>query len=274
MISITDKKTNKYIEIINDDRYKLMLGYTSYFIANIKKYRDTIKQFENKEKVYKVLNPYNFQIINQTEEKVIDIQSAFEKKYGVKYDNQKYYQIFEVMKKFVNGSVFTEDEEVEEICKVMKLKFDNKKGKNNIVIDSDIEWDECRKKINENLAVGGNAIIRIRTILNNDILLFINSLCKSFKTVDIYRPKITNIWLGNKYLVCKGFNGNLKQDTMVDTGLLECLTENNNLMMTEQAVEINKVVDYINKRNYFSEQYMECFEKQKKAHEKWINEYL
>ena len=94
MLSSSSKKSNTYINIYNDERYKMMLGYMSYYIDNIIKYRNNILQFKDKEKVYKVLNPYNYKIINQTEEKLIDIYTAFQNKYKTSYDSQKYYQAY------------------------------------------------------------------------------------------------------------------------------------------------------------------------------------
>lgn len=277
MLSISDKKTNKYINIHQDNRYKLMLGYSSYFVNNVEKYRISIESFKGKEKVYKVLNPYNYQIINQTEEKVIDIQSAIKSKYGVSFNSQKYYQVFEVVKKFISKeNVFTNDSIVSDVCNVLKIKNDNKPSSHDVVFIDELNdnYAAISSMINDRLNKNGMFIMKIRSIVNNDIMLFINSICKSFKTVDIYRPKITNIWLGNKYIVCKGFSGKNKIDNEMDIGVLDRLTELNNNLITEQTVNINKVVDYINRRNYFSEEYKENFEKQKIAHNKWIDEFL
>ena len=48
MLSISSNKTNKFISIYPDTRYKLMLGYSSYFVNNVKKYRDSIEPFKTK----------------------------------------------------------------------------------------------------------------------------------------------------------------------------------------------------------------------------------
>ena len=135
MLSISSNKTNKFINIYPDTRYKLMLGYSSYFVNNVKKYRDSIEPFKTKEKVYKVLNPYNYQIINQNNEEVIDIKKAFETKYKISFNSQKYYQIFEVIKKFINKEyVFSDNEIVSTICKLLKVKCDNKEIKHDAII--------------------------------------------------------------------------------------------------------------------------------------------
>lgn len=278
MLSISDNKTNKFINIYPDTRYKLMLGYSSYFINNVKKYRDSIEPFKTKEKVYKVLNPYNYQIINQNNEEVIDIKKAFETKYKISFNSQKYYQIFEVIKKFINKEyVFSDNEIISTICELLKVKCDNKEVKHDAIIIDNLtnHYSDILSLIQNVLNKDGIFIIKVRTILSNDIVCFINSLCSVFKDVNIYRPKVTNIWLGNKYIVCKGFNQKeVKNNCSIDTGILERITEINNVTMTEQAVNINKVVDYINKRNYFSDEYFSYFEKQKKAHNKWIETFL
>ena len=257
MLSISSNKTNKFISIYPDTRYKLMLGYSSYFVNNVKKYRDSIEPFKTKEKVYKVLNPYNYQIINQNNEEVIDIKKAFETKYKISFNSQKYYQIFEVIKKFINKEyVFSDNEIVSTICNLLKVKCDNKEIKHDAIIIDNLNnhYSDILALIKNVLNKDGIFIIKIRTILSNDIVCFINSLCSLFKDVDIYRPKVTNIWLGNKYIVCKGFNQKeVKNNCSIDTGILERITEINNVTMTEQAVNINRVVDYINKRNYFSD---------------------
>lgn len=265
MFLLTDKKNNQYINIINDDRYKLMLGYTSYFYQNIKKYKDAIEAFKNKEKVYKVLNPYNFEIVNQTDEKVNDIKKAINDKYNMIYSSQKYYQIIEVLLKFVKSGILTDDKEIKEISKKLKIK----EGEDILFIDkTDINISLNKLKKN------GMLIMKIRSILTNDILIFINSLCDCFNEVSIYKPKITNIWLGNKYLICKGYKGNYKLNNNVNIGIMNYLIEINNNLITEQTLNINKVVEYINKKNYFSDEYLEYFENQKKAHKKWIEEFL
>ena len=278
MLSISGNKTNKFISIYPDTRYKLMLGYSSYFVNNIKKYQNSIEPFKTKEKVYKVLNPYNYQIINQNNEEVIDIKKAFETKYKISFNSQKYYQIFEVIKKFINKEyVFSDNEIVSTICNLLKVKCDNKEIKHDAIIIDNLNnhYSDILALIKNVLNKDGIFIIKVRTILSNDIVCFINSLCSLFKDVDIYRPKVTNIWLGNKYIVCKGFNQKeVKNNCSIDTGILERITEINNVTMTEQAVNINRVVDYINKRNYFSDEYFEYFEKQKKAHNKWIETFL
>ena len=278
MLSISSNKTNKFINIYPDTRYKLMLGYSSYFVNNVKKYRDSIEPFKTKEKVYKVLNPYNYQIINQNNEEVIDIKKAFETKYKISFNSQKYYQIFEVIKKFINKEyIFSDNEIVSTICNLLKVKCDNKEIKHDAIIIDNLNnhYSDILALIKNVLNKDGIFIIKVRTILSNDIVCFINSLCSLFKDVDIYRPKVTNIWLGNKYIVCKGFNQKeIKNNCSIDTGILERITEINNVTMTEQAVNINRVVDYINKRNYFSDEYFEYFEKQKKAHNKWIETFL
>ena len=278
MLSISGNKTNKFISIYPDTRYKLMLGYSSYFVNNIKKYQNSIEPFKTKEKVYKVLNPYNYQIINQNNEEVIDIKKAFETKYKISFNSQKYYQIFEVIKKFINKEyVFSDNEIVSTICKLLKVKCDNKETKHDAIIIDNLNnhYSDILTSIKNVLNKDGMFIIKIRTILSNDIVCFINSLCSLFKNVDIYRPKVTNIWLGNKYIVCKGFNQKeVKNNCSIDTGILERIIEINNITMTEQAVNINRVVDYIDKRNYFSDEYFEYFEKQKKAHNKWIETFL
>lgn len=269
MFFLTDKKNNKYIYIVNDYRYKLNLGYTSYFIQNIKKYKDAIEFFKNKEKVYKVLNPYNYEIINQTDEKVIDIKKAIENKYKIKFSSQKYYQILEVILKFVkNNTIFSDNEYVNDICKSLKIK-----NGNDILFIDDLKFNYDNINLNK-IKKNGMLIMKIRTILTNDILIFINSLCNCFKEVSIYKPKITNIWLGNKYLICKGYNGNFKSDNNIDIGLMNYLVELNNNLLSEQAVNINLVVDYINKKNYFSDEYLKYFDIQKKSHKKWIDEFL
>lgn len=265
MFLLSDKKNNKFINIINDDRYKLMLGYTSYFYQNLKKYKDAIDTFKNKEKVYKVLNPYNFEIINQTDEKIIDIKKAIKDKYNITFSSQKYYQIIEILLKFVKNGLLTDNDDIKNISKALKIK----EGFDVLFIDNltlNINFDKLKKN--------GMFILKIRTILTNDILIFINSLCDCFNEVSIYKPKITNIWLGNKYLICKGFKGNFKLNNNIDLGIMNYLIELNNNLITDQTLNINKVVDYINKKNYFSDEYFEYFENQKKSHNKWINEFL
>lgn len=270
MLSISSKKSNTYINIYNDERYKMMLGYMSYYIDNIIKYRNNILQFKDKEKVYKVLNPYNYKIINQTEEKIIDIYTAFQNKYKTSYDSQKYYQAYEIIKLLNIHNAYSEVNEFNEIFKLLKIKT----GNDFIICDINNNYNALCDLINSKLNKQGTFIIKIRSLLSNNELLFINALCNSFETVDIYKPLVGNIWLSDKYLICKKYKNKVIINNKVDIGILNEIQKLNNTFNTQQTIDINKVVNYIIKRNYFSDEYYKYLDEQKEAHNKWIKEFL
>ena len=279
MSIITLNKTNsKSIDLLEDNRYKLLLGYNNYYIDNIAKYKDAVKQFKDNLKVYNVINPYYYKIIKDKDDKFIDIQTAFNNKYKVLLNKSEYFKVYELIKYYKLNNITYLDDITDKICSILKLKC-NKININEKTIKGDILLYSLKEKnydfIYNNCNNFNTIIIKFKQeeLLNINNIHLINDLVINSNSSNIYIPKTSNIFINDKYFIFNKIN-NVKKSLNINKSLLKQLIELNNSNIALQTFNINICCQYINNQNYYGEEYKEYLEKQKNSHTKWIKEFI
>lgn len=279
MSIITLNKTNsKSIDLLEDNRYKLLLGYSNYYTDNIDKYKEAIKQFKDNIKVYNVINPYYYKMIKDKDDKFIDIQTAFNNKYKVLLNKSEYFKVYELIKYYKLNNITYLDDITNKICSILKLKC-NKININDKTIKGDILLYSLKDKnydfIYNNCNNFNTIIIKFKQeeLLNINNIHLINDLVINSNSSNIYIPKTSNIFINDKYFIFNKIN-NVKKSLNINKSLLKQLIELNNSNIALQTFNINICCQYINNQNYYGEEYKEYLEKQKNSHTKWIKEFI
>ena len=279
MSIITLNKTNsKSIDLLEDNRYKLLLGYNNYYIDNIAKYKDAVQHFKDNLKVYNIINPYYYKIIKDKDDKFIDIQTAFNNKYKVLLNKSEYFKVYELIKYYKLNNITYLDDITDKICSILKLKC-NKININEKTIKGDILLYSLKEKkydfIYNNCNNFNTIIIKFKQeeLLNINNIHLINDLVINSNSSNIYIPKTSNIFINDKYFIFNKIN-NVKKSLNINKSLLKQLIELNNSNIALQTFNINICCQYINNQNYYGEEYKEYLEKQKNSHTKWIKEFI
>ena len=273
-----NNNNSKFINLEEDNRYKLLLGYSNYYIENIKKYKEETLQFKNKIKIYNVINPYYYKMIKDKNDKTIDIQTAFFNKYKVLLDKSDYFKIWELIKFYKLNNIICLDVFTKKICDILKLKykfvnFNDKFDKyDNLIYNL--------KNINHqfiynNIDKFNNIIIKFKQedLLYINNIHLINNLTLNSKNSFIFIPKTSNIFINDKFFIFNNVN-KFNKSLNVSKSLLKQLIELNNNNIAIQTFFINICCKYIYNQNYFGDEYYEYLDKQKKAHNKWIKDFI
>jgi len=147
----------------------------------------------------------------------------------------------------------------------------------------------------------GNFILRLNDIYTNFTLKMINILHDCYKEVYICKPLFSRDYSNEKYLICKNLNmsdkdknnlisklekilNDFNKSNLVITDLIsdkiykieeikDIVFINNNLSNNEHN-NINKIIDYRNKKNYFGEEYNKFRNNQIKNTDWWFNTFI
>ena len=147
----------------------------------------------------------------------------------------------------------------------------------------------------------GNFILRLNDIYTNFTLKMINILHDCYKEVYICKPLFSRDYTNEKYLICKNLNISDKDKNNLISKLEKILNDfnksnlviadlisdkiykieeikdivfiNNNLSNNEHN-NINKIIDYRNKKNYFGEEYNKFRNNQIKNTDWWFNTFI
>lgn len=147
----------------------------------------------------------------------------------------------------------------------------------------------------------GNFILRLNDIYTNFTLKMINILHDCYKEVYICKPLFSRDYSNEKYLICKNLNmsdkdknnlisklekilNDFNKSNLVITDLIsdkiykieeikDIVFINNNLSNNEHN-NINKIIEYRNKKNYFGEEYNKFRNNQIKNTDWWFNTFI
>mgnify|MGYP001340264490 CR=1 FL=1 len=147
----------------------------------------------------------------------------------------------------------------------------------------------------------GNFILRLNDIYTNFTLKMINILHDCYKEVYICKPLFSRDYSNEKYLICKNLNmsdkdknnlisklekilNDFNKSNLVITDLIsdkiykieeikDIVFINNNLSNNEHN-NINKIIDYRNKKNYFGEEYNKFRNNQIKNTDWWFSTFI
>ena len=300
-IDIKEKINNNLL----DNTYKFSLGCHSYYIDNITKLLEEKKQFNKKKKIYHILNPFNITINNYENNNIMDIKTKFNEKYGKTFNKQEYFKIFEIIKELnINNkqSIMCFDNYTNEICTLLNLKCDQydinnlqKINKKYDIIFANIKLKftthqeqslypflinivSCLKYLNDKSIF----IVKLYNILTSETLSLINTLFSLFDKKSFYIPFTCEIYKNEKYLICKNLNSNKLKNISsiheikykITNKLKKIIVKMNIELIVKQTSYINFVVDYIQKKNYFSTDYEKYLKIQIEKSDFWSNYYL
>lgn len=151
---------------------------------------------------------------------------------------------------------------------------------------------------------GGDFILRIEDCFTNVTLKLLNILGDCYEKVDVCKPLFSRPFTKEKYVVCKNlllkgstrtnlikklkdllnnmnnilekgkFVFDIATDFTINPTDLEVITNINLHLTANEHLNINKITDYKNKKNYFGEQYHKFRTDQINANKWWENKFL
>lgn len=149
----------------------------------------------------------------------------------------------------------------------------------------------------KNLETGGNFVCKIYETFTKPMGKILYVLSSAFAEMYIAKPLISHASSSEKYLVCKNYSGKPKilEQFVITHELLfknktkhlidifpelqlpdeftEILIKNNIVISNKQLIYINKIVEFVQSKNYFGDVYQDCRIQQIKATDYWINTY-
>lgn len=148
----------------------------------------------------------------------------------------------------------------------------------------------------------GTFILKIFDIFTNITIKLICLLAEFYEDISIFKPFTSRISNSEKYIICEKFKNHKNYKYNIDKLeklLEECntLQENeylcdiisnytlqdelkeyiltiNKELVNKQFIEINKIITYINNKNYFGDEYHKYKENQLKASKFWVSTFL
>lgn len=153
-------------------------------------------------------------------------------------------------------------------------------------------------------ADNGSLIIRFEDCFTTKTLKVMSILNECYKECYIFKPLFSKLYSNEKYLICKNFNLSGKLKTDLEKKLTELLLkvndieDNNNhvsdiisdfeisdnvisqisninsFLINQEHMNINKLIEYYNNKNYFGEQYHYYRNNQIESAKWWFNKYI
>jgi hypothetical protein len=197
-----------------------------------------------------------------------------DKRTSVSTNNPVLSQVFNKLKKFVKIDV-KEKEKKTHLCMLNSVQFDTTEL-------------EISKKITkfleelETLEEKGCLIIKIKELIHAPSAHLLYLLSYLFEDVYIHRPDLSFISRGERYIVCKNYQGknnklkyDLKKDYLtlninLPTEFIFTLNVINRVLMQEEYIVRNKMRNFINSQNYFGDEYHSQLAIQQNSTDKWI----
>lgn len=148
---------------------------------------------------------------------------------------------------------------------------------------------------------GGKFILRLGDIYTSFTVKIINILYDCYKEVYLFKPLFSREYTNEKYLICINFNLSDKDKTNLiskleklldefnkskfvitdfissknyDSDELKDLINLNNFLSNNEHNNINKIIEYRNKKNYFGEEYHSYKENQIKNSDYWYDTFI
>jgi len=184
--------------------------------------------------------------------------------------------VFTKLKKFDKFDMST-SKKVTHLCMLNSITFES----------SELEISKKITKFLEeldNLEKNGSLIIKVKELINAPSVHLLYFLSNIFEEVYIYRPELSYVSRGEKYIVCKKFlNQKLKLDLKHDyltlnmnlpTEYIFTLNVINRVLMQEEYIVRNKMRNFINSQNYFGDEYHSQLGIQQNNTDKWISNNL
>lgn len=219
------------------------------------------------------------------------------KKYFGETVDSTFLQLWEIILMFNLSStkISTNDSILSDVFnklkKFVKLDVKDQVKKTHLYLHNTIEFETteleiCRKttkflKELDNLEKGGSLMIKVKELINAPSAHLLYLLSNLFEDVYIYRPELSFVSRGERYIVCKNYlkNNKLKFDLNKDyitlninlpTEYIFTLNVINRVLMQEEYIVRNKMRNFINSQNYFGDEYHSQLAIQQNNTDKWI----
>ena len=280
-----------YFDLVSDSDFKsLSIGENGGFLQCIINYRN--KYYKSKSDIYL------YKGFNETKSVKSMKETKFEKIDGP-------------LEKFMTDSELSNVENIEKFIKDNKLSNINlvtNNGSLEFIKDSNTEHQLYKLILGTIILAlsvtnkNGNLVIRLDDCFTNVSAKYLNILYNCYKNIFIVKPLFSRSFYNEKYLVCSNFNlPDKKKSELIKKlkNLLNMMNDLNDAYVFDIATEfkldrsdigklaainstyianehlnINKVHDYKNKKNYFGEQYHKFKDNQIKANEWWESTFI
>lgn len=224
-------------------------------------------------------------------DKNIDILSE---KYFEEKVNNNFLQLWEIMLSFnlVQSKVLTNDDTLKLVFDKLKkfVKLTANKKITHLCLLNEITFEttelEISKKITkflknlESLEKGGSLIIKVKELIHAPSIHLLYLLSNIFEEVYIYRPELSYISRGERYIVCKNYiSNNIKYELSNDyislninlpTDYIFTVNAINRILMQEEYIVRNKIRNFINSQNYYGDEYHTQLALQQNNSDNWI----
>ena len=307
-----DAKDLSIKDLINFDNsaYLINLGFQTYYSNNVmklydKKYPVYIRsQFKGKNKRYKITQPYNYTIQENSEiitnQKIKTIENAFNDKYKFSSNKQDFYKLWEVITKYnvLGKTNKCTDEYSKKIVELNKKSLSDNKY-DCLIINNHIKLNvnqekSYNKNIIDNIKLidklnkSGNMILKLYTTFTQYSVDLIALLSQLFNKTYIYIPHTVETYRNEKYLVCLNYLPNDKINKFINElngsyislninlpeDYIKFIFDMNRAEMVKQTEAINQMEEYIKNNNYFGSEYEEHYKKAVKKSAEWIKEFI
>ena len=218
------------------------------------------------------------------------------KKYFGESVNTEFLQLWEMVLKFdlISSKISTNNSVLSNVFtklkKFTKLEVKDTVKKTHLCMLNQIEFDttelEISKKITkfldelDTLEKGGCLIIKVKELIHAPSAHLLFLLSNLFENAYIYRPELSFVSRGERYIVCKNYlNLKLKYDLSKDylslnmnlpTEFIFTINVINRTLMQEEYIVRNKMRNFINSQNYFGDEYHSQLAIQQNNTDKWI----
>jgi len=218
------------------------------------------------------------------------------KKYFGESVNTEFLQLWEMVLKFdlISSKISTNNSVLSNVFtklkKFTKLEVKDTAKKTHLCMLNQVEFDttelEISKKITkfldelDTLEKGGCLIIKVKELIHAPSAHLLFLLSNLFENAYIYRPELSFVSRGERYIVCKNYlNLKLKYDLSKDylslnmnlpTEFIFTINVINRTLMQEEYIVRNKMRNFINSQNYFGDEYHSQLAIQQNNSDKWI----
>ena len=224
-----------------------------------------------------------------------NINTIAAKYFGEDVDNN-FLQLWEILLAFdlIESKVNTNDDTLKSVFnklkKYSKLNVVNNKKMTHLCLLNEILFEttelEISRKITrfmnniELLEKGGSLIIKVKELIHAPSIHLLFLLSNIFDQVYIYRPELSYMSRGERYIVCKNYlDNNIKYELSkkyislnmnLPTEYIFTVNVINRILMQEEYIVRNKMRNFINSQNYYGDEYHSQLVIQQNNSDNWI----
>jgi len=224
-----------------------------------------------------------------------NIDTISSKYFGEQVSND-FLQLWEILLTFdlVKSKVSTNDETLKNVFtklkKYSKLEVNNSKKVTHLCLLNNILFDSNELEISRNitkfmkniesLEKGGSLIIKVKELIHAPSIHLLYLLSSIFEQVYIYRPELSYMSRGERYIVCTNYedknikyelsNNYISLNMNLPTDYIFTVNIINRILMQEEYIVRNKMRNFINSQNYFGDEYHSQLALQQTNSDNWL----